>query len=148
MVFYFFRHTKPILIAESVISMENTQLKTTLVLIFAVLTIEISLHFLLVNPRLTESLQHLSTAQHHLDSVRQEVTRSRKAVDSIRISLLKFNNYLIAIQAKTEILFKEKELREAKFKIDRDSILAEIKSLYQTIDTLNLPPLQIYDSRK
>ena len=73
---------------------------------------------------------------------------SRKEIDSIRLNLMKFNNYVVSIQGRTEILFKEKALRDAKFKVDRDSILNDMKIIHNAIDTISLPPLKIYDTRQ
>jgi hypothetical protein len=129
-------------------SMENKTLKTWLSIILGVVIIQLLLNFFFVSPRLKKSLERLEEAQQNLDSVRNEVVYSRKEIDSIRLNLMKFNNYVVAIQGRTEILFKEKALRDAKFKVDRDSILNDMKIIHDAIDTISLPPLKIYDTRQ
>lgn len=128
--------------------MEKNPNKPFLVIILVVVLVQLLLNFVFVSPGLKRSLDKLNNAQASLDSARAEVKQSRKEIDSIRLNLMKFNNYVIAIQSKTEILYKDKALREAKFKVERDSILNELKLLYQTVDTLDLPPLKVYDSRQ
>jgi hypothetical protein len=128
--------------------MENKTLKTWLSIILGVVIIQLLLNFFFVSPRLKKSLERLEEAQQNLDSVRNEVVYSRKEIDSIRLNLMKFNNYVVAIQGRTEILFKEKALRDAKFKVDRDSILNDMKIIHDAIDTISLPPLKIYDTRQ
>ena len=128
--------------------MEQKPTRLILIIILAVVMIQLLLNFIFVSPGLKRSIEKLNEAQASLDSARADVKQSRREIDSIRLNLMKFNNYVIAIQSKTEILFKDKALREAKFKAERDSILSELKTLYQTIDTLDLPPLKVYDTRQ
>jgi hypothetical protein len=128
--------------------MEIKKLRTWLAVIMAVVIIQLLLNFIFISPRLQKALGKLEEAQQHLDSVRSEVQYSRKEIDSIRLNLMKFNNYVVAIQGRTEILLKEKDLREAKFKVDRDSILQEMKMIHESIDTISLPALKIYDTRQ
>jgi hypothetical protein len=128
--------------------MEIHTLKKWLAVIMAVVIIQLLFNFIFISPRLQKSLEKLEEARQHLDSVRFEVRYSRKEIDSIRLNLMKFNNYVVAIQGRTEILLKEKGLREAKFKVDRDSILLEMKIIHESIDTISLPALKIYDTRQ
>jgi chromosome segregation ATPase len=101
-----------------------------------------------VSPRLSQSLDKLADAQQHFDSARIELHDAHRKLDSLSLSVLKFGNYLTAIQSHTEILFQERELKDAKFKVHRDSILQQVEKLKAKIDTLTLPTLQVYDSRK
>ena len=128
--------------------MEPRKLKLWLSVILAVVVIQLLINFLMVSPRLKQSLDKLEQAEKSLDSARQDVRNSKTEIDSIRTNLMKFNNYVVAIQHTTELLAKERELRDAKFKSERDSILADIKALNITLDTLSLPPLKIYDTRQ
>ena len=128
--------------------MEKNPTRLILLVILVVVVIQLLLNFLFVSPNLKHSLIKLNEAKASLDSARAEVKQSRKNIDSIRLNLMKFNNYVIAIQSTTEILYKDRALKEAKFKTERDSILNELKLLYQAIDTLDLPPLTVYDSRQ
>jgi hypothetical protein len=128
--------------------MEPRKLKLWLTIILAVAVIQLLVNFFLVSPRLRRSLDKLEQAERSLDSARQDVRSSKTEIDSIRTNLAKFNNYVVAIQHTTELLSKERELRDAKFKSERDSILADIKALNITLDTLTLPPLKIYDTRQ
>lgn len=128
--------------------MEPRKLKLWLTIILAVVVIQLLINFFVVSPRLRQSLDKLDQAEKSLDSARQDVRNSKTEIDSIRTNLMKFNNYVVAIQHTTELLSKEKELRDAKFKSERDSILADIKTLNMTLDTLSLPPLKIYDTRQ
>jgi hypothetical protein len=128
--------------------MEPRKLKLWLTIILAVVVTQLLVNFFLVSPRLRQSLDKLEQAERSLDSARQDVRSSKTEIDSIRTNLAKFNNYVVAIQHTTELLSKERELRDAKFKSERDSILADIKALNITLDTLSLPPLKIYDTRK
>ena len=128
--------------------MEPRKLKLWLTLILAVVVIQLVLNLVIVSPRLKRSLDKLEQAQKSLDSARHDVRNSKMEIDSIRTNLAKFNNYVVAIQHTTELLSKERELRDAKFKSERDSILADIKALNISLDTLSLPPLKIYDTRQ
>jgi chromosome segregation ATPase len=101
-----------------------------------------------VSPKLADSLEKLSDAQRNLDSARTELHDAHRKLDSLSLSILKFGNYLTAIQSHTEILFQERELKDAKFKVHRDSILQQVEKLKAKIDTLTLPTLQVYDSKK
>jgi hypothetical protein len=148
MWFYFLQPNGRHYLWLKLMSMENKNLKTWLAIIVGIISIQLLVNVLFVSPRLKQSLERLEEAQQHLNSVRDEVQYSRKEIDSIRLNLMKFNNYVIAIQGRTEILFKEKAFRDAKFKTQRDSIQLEMKMLHESIDTISLPPLKIYDTRK
>jgi hypothetical protein len=148
MWFYFLQPNGRHYLWLKLMSMENKNLKIWLAIIVGIISIQLLVNVLFVSPRLKQSLERLEEAQQHLNSVRDEVQYSRKEIDSIRLNLMKFNNYVIAIQGRTEILFKEKAFRDAKFKTQRDSIQLEMKMLHESIDTISLPPLKIYDTRK
>jgi hypothetical protein len=105
--------------------MEPRKLKLWLTIILAVVVTQLLVNFFLVSPRLRQSLDKLEQAERSLDSARQDVRISKTEIDSIRTNLAKFNNYVVAIQHTTELLSKERELRDAKFKSERDSILAD-----------------------
>src|SRR6476620_3519249 len=72
-----------------------------------------------VSPRLSQSLDKLADAQQHLESARIELHDAHRKLDSLSLSVLKFGNYLTAIQSHTEILFQERELKDTKFKVHR-----------------------------
>ncbi|MFZ6010499.1 MAG: hypothetical protein ACOYXT_09140 [Bacteroidota bacterium] len=126
----------------------NRPLKFLLFAIIGLLALQFVISIFFVSPRLKASLQKLEEAQMDLDSARREVQFSRQRIDSIQLSLLKYNNYLLAIQGHVEVLYKDRELREVKFKASRDSILREMQQLRSKVDTIALPPLQLYDTRQ
>jgi len=116
------------------------------ILVLAV--IQLALSFINPNPRLRESLEKLNDAEQNLNVALKEVETSRATIDSMQLNMLKFNNYLIAIQSQVGVLYQDRLLREAKFKNERDSIVAEVKRLKLQLDTINLPTLKIYDNRE
>lgn len=123
-------------------------LKMVLIIILALLSIQFIANLFFVSPGLKASLRRLEETQMHLDSATREVYQARASVDSIQVSLQKFNNYILKLEAHSAIQHQEKMLKEARFQAKRDSIQEEIKRLRVLTDTIQLPELTVYDSRK
>jgi hypothetical protein len=128
--------------------MTNRRITLLLAGVGILFLIQFVINVFYVSPRLADSIDKLSSAQQDLDSARTELHNAHRKLDSLSLSVLKFGNYLIAIQSHTELLFQERELKDVKFKVHRDSILQQVEKLKAKIDTLTLPTLQVYDSRK
>ncbi len=119
-----------------------------LILILAVFaTLVVCYNIFRIEPGLKNALTKLNETEKHLDDARHELESNHRKLDSIQLSLLKFNNYLIAIQVQTQILYNEKAIREESFKQKKDSLLREVRRLKEKIDTLEIPELKLYDSR-
>jgi peptidoglycan hydrolase CwlO-like protein len=123
-------------------------LRIMLICILAIVSVQFVVSLFFVSPGLRSSVSRLEETQQHLDSASQEIHNAKGSVDSIQISLNKFNNYVLKLQAQIDLLHKERELKEAKFKVERDSIVAEINQLRMLADTIELPTLTVYDSRR
>ena len=126
----------------------SRKLKFLLAAIALLFLLQFVVNVFYVSPRLSNALEKLSDAKRELDSAQLELKKARSSVDSISLNVRKFSNYLISIQSHSEMLFKDRELREAKFKTQRDSILRDVDILRNKIDTISLPTLTIYDARK
>lgn len=122
--------------------------KIVLIVILALLSIQLITNLFFVSPGLKNSIRKLEKTQRHLDSASREVGQARASVDSIQTELYKFNNYILKLEAQADLQHQERMLKEARFKNERDSIQAEISRLRTLADTIELPELTVYDSRK
>jgi hypothetical protein len=127
--------------------MEKT-FKIILIAILAILIIQFMISFFTVSPGLRSSLRKLEASQKHLDSAILGARDAKARLDSIQTHLSKFSNYLITIQGQTEVLYKERELKDAKFKAQKDSILSIMAKLKIKVDSISLPELTVYDTRQ
>jgi hypothetical protein len=127
---------------------DNKPLRIMLICILAVIGVHFILSLFFVSPGLRSSISRLEETQQRLDSASRDIHHAKGSIDSIQVNLNKFNNYVLKLQAQIDLLHKEHELKEAKFKAERDSITVEINKLRILADTIDLPTLTVYDPRK
>jgi chromosome segregation ATPase len=123
-------------------------LKTALLVVISLLAVNFIVTLFIVSPAIRSSIRKLEETKLELDSAKDEIRRARESVDSLQTNLLKFGNYVINIQAQAELNRKEREVKEGRYKTKRDSIQQQIDSLRTLADTIHLPIIEVYDSRK
>jgi hypothetical protein len=121
--------------------------KIGLIVIIALLAAHFIVYLFHVGPAM-KSIRKMEEAQRHLDSANNQMRVASQSIDSLRTDLMKFGNYVVNIQAQSELNRKEREIKEARFKTNRDNIQQQIDSLRTLVDTLHLPVITVYDSRK
>jgi hypothetical protein len=122
-------------------------LKVALLVVIFLLAGQFIITIFTVSPAI-KSIRKLEETQLKLDSATNQIRDARERIDSLRTDLLKFGNYVVNIQAQSELNRKEREIKETRFKTNRDDIQQQIDSLRTLVDTLHLPVITVYDSRK
>ncbi len=122
--------------------------KAATIVVIALLLCQLLMQLFVFNPALKDAIETLDETQQHLENAKNEIHRARESVDSLKRDVLKFNNYVLRLQAEAELSRKEREIRDVRFKGKRDSIQMRIDSLRAFADTLHLPEIEVYDSRK
>jgi hypothetical protein len=127
----------------------DKSLKIILAVLAILILINLIVHFTGGNSNLKVVLQDIKRSQLRLDTALTELNRTREEIDSLQRDFLKFNNYILDIQGRVEIMDLERRVNDQRFRLKRDSIVTRIKELYKEIEITgeDLPPVLEYDSR-
>jgi hypothetical protein len=127
----------------------DRSLKIILAVLAILILINLVLHFTGGNSNLKVVLQDIKRSQLRLDTALTELNHAREEIDSLQRDFLKFNNYILDIQGRVEIMDLERRVNDQRFRMKRDSIVARLKELYKEIEITgeDLPPVLEYDSR-
>lgn len=109
--------------------------KTTKIILIALLVLTvfgILFNIIGVNRNLKQSLQLVKDSQTELSRAREEITKSKSQLDSLRYEMNSFGKYMKDVQERVHILDLERRINDRDFLRKKDSINIILDSLYKS----------------